>query len=191
MLRKIQIALALSVAWGLNPTAVLAQQAPDSGSDITRLNEITVSSTRAERRVDKVPNTVTVTPAVKIEPEEARDIKDVFRNEVDVSARAVPPLTLTTTLDLDTRDQVGRNRLSLEHRFNDINASRVQRAESRVYWQDAKVNQLAAEDRNTTANRTRDNTYRMKFVGLSTTGKQSERLAQSTPELKNICRHPS
>lgn len=71
MLRKTQIALALSVAWGLNPTAVLAQQAPDSGSDITRLNEITVSSTRTERRVDKVPNTVTVTPAVKIEQDGA------------------------------------------------------------------------------------------------------------------------
>lgn len=168
MLRKIQIALALSVAWGLNPKAVLAQQASGSGSDIARLNEITVSSTRTERRVDKVPNTVTVTPAVKIEPEEARDIKEVFRNDVDVSARAVPPLTLTTTLDLDTRDQVGRDRLSLEHRFNDINASRVQRAESRVYWQDAKVNQLATEDRNTAADRTRDNTYRMKVVGLST-----------------------
>ena len=371
MLRKTQIALALSVAWGLSPTAAMAQQAPDSGSDITRLNEITVSSTRTERRVDKVPNSVTVTPAVKIEQEGARDIKDVFRNEVDVSvraaptrftaagsatgragneginirglegnqvlmvvdgirvpnsfsfgsfatgrgdfldvdgiktvevlrgpastqfgsdglagavsfrtldpsdllkpgqsfggfarsgyatvdhslantlgmagrngqwqglllgsyrqghevdnkgdnsaqnitrttpnpvdynnryllgkailtvdptqqlgvsfetqkrkqntevysARAVPPLTSTSTLDLDARDQVERDRLSLEHRFNDINASWVKRAESRVYWQDAKVNQFATEDRNTAVDRTRDNTYRTKVVGLST-----------------------
>ena len=76
--------------------------------------------------------------------------------------------TCALPIYLDTRDQVGRDRLSLEHRFNDINASRVQRAESRVYWQDAKVNQLATEDRNTAADRTRDNTYRMKVVGLST-----------------------
>ena len=371
MLRKNQIALALSMAWGLNPAAILAQQAPESGSNITRLDEITVSATRTERRVDKVPNTVTIIPAVKIEQEGARDIKDLFRNELDVSvraaparftaagsatgragneginirglegnqvmilvdgvripnsfsfgsfatgrgdflnvdgvkavevlrgpastqfgsdglagavsfstldpsdllqagqsfggfarssyasvdrswantlamaarngqwqglllasyrqgheldnqgankaqnsarttpnpvdsniryllakailaldlsqqlalsfetqkrkqntevysARAVPPLVATSTLDLDTYDQVERERLSLEHRFNDVNSAWVQRAESRVYWQDATVNQLATEDRNTAADRTRNNTYGSKVLGLST-----------------------
>lgn len=370
-MRKTQIALALSMAWGLAPVMASAQQAPDNEGSVARLNEITVSSTRTERRVDKVPNTVTVTPASKIEQDGAHDIKDVFRDELDVSvraaptrftaagaatgragneginirglegnqvlmmvdgirvpnsfsfgsfatgrgdfldvdgiktvevlrgpastqfgsdglagavsfrsldpsdllksgqsvggfarssyatidhswsntlgvagtkgqwqgmllgsfrqgneaenkgdndaqnvnrttpnpvdyknryllgkailainpaqqlgvtfetqkrtqntevysARAVPPLGLTSTLDLDTRDQVDRDRVSVEHRFNDLNASWVQRADTRVYWQDAKVNQFATEDRNTAADRTRDNTYQTKVVGLST-----------------------
>lgn len=84
------------------------------------------------------------------------------------SARAVPPLVSTSTLDLDTNDLVDRDRFSLEHRFNDLNATLVQRAETRVYWQDAKVNQFAVEDRNTAADRTRDNTFQTTVVGLST-----------------------
>ncbi len=371
MLRKTQIALALTIAWGLTPTMAVAQATTGIDPDSTRLSEITVSSTRTERRVDAVPNTVTVTPAAKIEQEGARDIKDVFRNELDVtvraaatrfsaagaatgragneginirglegnqvlmmvdgirvpnsfsfgafatgrgdfldvdgiktvevlrgpastqfgsdglagavsfrtldpadlrkpgeavggfvrssyagvdkswantvgvsgasgawqglllgsfrqghevinkgdneaqnanrtapnpldynnryvlakaafsvdptqqlglswesqrrkqttevySARAVPPLVSTSAVDLDTRDTVDRDRVSLEHRFNDLNAPWVQRAETRVYWQDAKVNQFSLEDRNTAVDRTRDNSYTTKVVGLST-----------------------
>lgn len=371
MLRKTQIALALGMAWGLAPALATAQTAPAAESDVSRLSEITVSSTRTERRVDKVPNTVTVTPAAKIEQDGARDIKDVFRNELDVTVRAaptrftaagaatgragneginirglegnqvlmmvdgirvpnsfsfgsfatgrgdfldvdgiktvevlrgpastqfgsdglagavafrtldpadlrkpgelvggfvrssyagidrswantvgasgasgawqglllgsfrqghevankgdnevqnanrtapnlldytnryvlakaslaldgtqqlgvswesqkrrqntevysgrsVPPLISTSALDLDTKDLVDRDRFSLEHRYTDLNATLVQRAETRVYWQDAKVNQFAVEDRNTAADRTRDNTFQTKVVGLST-----------------------
>lgn len=94
MLRKTQIAMALGLAWGLAPTLALAQATPSVpsavASDVSRLSEITVSSTRTERRVDKVPNTVSVTPAAKIEQDGARDIKDVFRNELDVTVRAAP-----------------------------------------------------------------------------------------------------
>jgi hemoglobin/transferrin/lactoferrin receptor protein len=371
MLSKTKLALALSLAWGIAPSMVLAQQTPDTEDAVTRLNEITVSSTRTERRVDKVPNTVTVIPATKIEQDGARDIKDVFRDELDVtvraaptrftaagaatgragneginirglegnqvlmmtdgirvpnsfsfgsfatgrgdfldvdgiktvevlrgpastqfgsdglagavsfrtldpgdllkpgqsvsgfarssyasidhswsntlgvagthgqwqgmllgnyrqgneagnkgdndlqnvnrttpnpvdydskyllgkafltidptqqigltfetqrrtqdtevySARAVPPLTSTSTLDLDTHDQIDRDRVSLEHRFNNLNAAWVQRAQTRVYWQDAKVTQFATEDRNTAADRTRDNSYSTKVTGFST-----------------------
>ena len=371
MMRKTQIALALGMAWGLAPALATAQTAPAAESDVSRLSEITVSSTRTERRVDKVPNTVTVTPAAKIEQDGARDIKDVFRNELDVTVRAaptrftaagaatgragneginirglegnqvlmmvdgirvpnsfsfgsfatgrgdfldvdgiktvevlrgpastqfgsdglagavafrtldpadlrkpgelvggfvrssyagidrswantvgasgasgawqglllgsfrqghevankgdnevqnanrtapnlldytnryvlakaslaldgtqqlgvswesqkrrqntevysgrsVPPLISTSALDLDTKDLLDRDRFSLEHRYTDLNATLVQRAETRVYWQDAKVNQFAVEDRNTAADRTRDNTFQTKVVGLST-----------------------
>ena len=90
MLRKYQITLALSVAWGFVPTVALAQQAPDSNNPITRLKEITVSATRTERSVDAVPYTVTVISALNIEQGGARDIKDLFRNEIDVSVRAAP-----------------------------------------------------------------------------------------------------
>jgi hemoglobin/transferrin/lactoferrin receptor protein len=84
------------------------------------------------------------------------------------SARAVPPLVRGSTLDLDTRDQIDRDRVSLEHRFNDLNAPFVQRAETRVYWQDAKVNQFADEARNAAADRTRNHTYQTQVIGLST-----------------------
>lgn len=62
MLRKTKIALALSMAWGLAPTFASAQQTPDTEGNVTRLNEITVNSTRTKRSVDKVLNTVTITP---------------------------------------------------------------------------------------------------------------------------------
>ncbi|MFZ6657798.1 TonB-dependent hemoglobin/transferrin/lactoferrin family receptor [Undibacterium sp. TJN19] len=371
MLRKTQIALALGMAWGLNPHAALAQQTPATANDVTQLKEITVTSTRTERSVDRVPNTVTVTSAAKMQQDGARDIKDIFNNEIDVSVRAaptrftaagsatgragneginirglegnqvlmmvdgvrvpnsfsfgafatgrgdfleidgikavevlrgptstqfgsdglagavsfrtldpsdllkpgqsfggfarsgyasidrswastlglagksgqwqglllgsyrkghevenkadndapnitrtkpnpadydnqyvlgkalfaidgtqtlgasvelqkrkqttdvlsgrsVPPLVSTSTLDLDARDQTERNKLSLEHRFKDLNGSWIQRAETQVYWQDAKVRQFSAEDRNTAADRTRDNSYNTKVIGLST-----------------------
>jgi len=370
MLRKTHLALALGMAWGFGSNVAQAQQTPIPASDATQLKEITVSSTRTERRVDTVPNTVTVIPASKIEQDGARDIKDLFRNELDVtvraaptrftaagaatgrtgneginirglegnqvlmmvdgtripaafsfgafatgrgdfleldgiktvevlrgptstqfgsdglagavsfrtldpsdllkagksfggfarssyasvdhswantiglagdtgtwqgmllgsyrrgheienkadndaknvtrttanpvdydnqyllgkaflklsrtqqlgaslelqkrnqdtevySARAVPPLASTSTLDLDTRDKIERNKLTLEHRYRNTNAEWLQNAETSLYWQDAKVSQYSAEDRNTVADRTRDNHYQTKVLGLS------------------------
>lgn len=370
MLRKTQIALALSMAWGLSPIPSLAQEAQPSTDDAIRLKEVTVTSTRTERRVDNVPNTVTVTPQKQIEQDGARDIKDLFKNEVDASvraaptrftaagaatgragveginirglegnqvlmmvdgirvpdsfsfasfstgrgdytdvnglksaevlrgpastqygsdglagavsfrtldpadllkkqqslggfvrsgyasidqswtnalavagrnerwqgmllgsyaqghevgnkgandaqnvdrttpnpvdynnryllgkailtvdaanqlgvtfesqkrkqdtevysARAKPPLAASSTLDLDAHDQIDRDRVSLEHQFSDLNAPWVQRAETRVYWQDAKVRRLSVEDRNTSADRTRDNAYTSSVFGVS------------------------
>lgn len=371
MLRKKKLALALGMVWGTAPTLLLAQTAPPIPVEATRLDEITVSATRSERRVDKVPATVTVIPATQIEQGGARDLKDVFRDELDVSVRAAPtrftaagastgragneginirglegnqvlmlvdgirvpnsfsfgsfatgrgdyldvdgiktvevlrgpastqygsdglagavsfrtldpgdllkagqtvggfvrpsyasvdqswsntlavagsherwqglllgsyrqgheldnqgrnaalnanrtlpnpvdydngyllgkailnidasqqvgftfetqkrrqdtevysaraaaPLSSTSAIDLDTRDHIERERVSLEHRFKDLNAVAIQRAETRLYWQDAKVHQFAAEDRYTAADRTRDNTYRTRVAGFST-----------------------
>lgn len=99
------------------------------------------------------------------------------------SARAVPPLTASSTLDLDTHDQITRERVSLEHRFNDLNHSWLQGAQSRVYWQHAKVQQFAAEDRNTSQDRTRDNRFATRVLGFSTqmesnlTGALNQRLS--------------
>lgn len=371
MLRKKKLALALGMVWGTAPTLLLAQAAPPTPAEATRLDEVTVSATRSERRVDQVPATVTVIPAAQIEQSGARDLKDVFRDELDVSvraaatrftaagaatgragneginirglegnqvlmlvdgirvpnsfsfgsfatgrgdyldvdglktvevlrgpastqygsdglagavsfrtldpsdllkpgqsvggfarasyasvdrswsntlgwastnerwqgmllgsyrqghevanqgsnaalnlnrtepnpvdyrngyllgkavlrldatqqlgfafetqkrrqdtevysARAAAPLSSTSAIDLDTRDHIERQRVSLEHRFNDLNAELIQRAETRLYWQDAKVRQYAVEDRYTAADRTRDNTYRSKVLGFST-----------------------
>ncbi|GAB4042004.1 MAG: TonB-dependent hemoglobin/transferrin/lactoferrin family receptor [Rubrivivax sp.] len=111
------------------------------------------------------------------------------RLETEVfSARTVPPappatLPATAVLDLDARDRVQRSRVSLEHRFDDLNATWVQKAQTRLYAQDADTRQFAAEDRNTAADRTRDSRYREKVVGLSSqfestlTGAVAQRLS--------------
>lgn len=96
------------------------------------------------------------------------------RTETDViSGRAVAPtppaiLPANAVLDLDARDRIQRERVSIEHRYDDLNGIWFQKAESRVYVQDADTRQFAAEDRNTASDRTRDNRYREKVVGLST-----------------------
>ena len=371
MLSKTKIALALAFIWGYTTSAVSAQALPDAQDGLTRLDEVTVSSTRTERRVDNVPNTVTVITAADIEQEGAQNIRDVFRNELDVTVRAAParftaagdatgragnesiairglegnqvlmmvdgiripnsfsfgafstgrgdfldvtgiktaevlrgpastqygsdglagavsfrtpdpgdllksgqsaggfvqsgyagadrswstalgvagrnaqwqglllgsyrqghetsnkggdyaenvtrtapnpldysnpyllgkavltvnsantlgvtaeaqrrnqdtevysarpvsPLGSGSVIDLDTHDQTSRNRFSVEHRFNDINADWFQRAESRLYWQDARVSQLSEEQRDVLPGRTRDNTYQSRVFGFST-----------------------
>ncbi|GAB4058145.1 TonB-dependent hemoglobin/transferrin/lactoferrin family receptor [Uliginosibacterium sediminicola] len=83
------------------------------------------------------------------------------------SARAVPPLAASSTLDLDADDTLTRDRVSLEHRYTNLNADWIQRAESRVYWQDAKAKQYAFEDRNTSADRVRDGHYKQGTVGAA------------------------
>lgn len=101
---------------------------------------------------------------------------EVLRHRQDTevySARALPPvppavLAATATLDLDARDQIDRQRVSLEHRYADLNALHVQQIETRVYAQDAEVNQFSTEDRFTAADRIRDNRYRQKVMGVST-----------------------
>ncbi|MDE2298446.1 MAG: TonB-dependent hemoglobin/transferrin/lactoferrin family receptor [Burkholderiales bacterium] len=85
-LNKTPIALALATLAAATHQSSLAQAAPDEPG----LPAITVTSTRTERRVDAVPNTVTVTPASAIEKAGARDIKDVFRDELDVTVRQQP-----------------------------------------------------------------------------------------------------
>lgn len=95
------------------------------------------------------------------------------RLQTDVfSARTAPPtppavLPATAVLDLDAHDRVQRTRVSLEHRFDDLNGTWLQKAQTRLYAQDADTRQFATEDRNTAADRTRDSRYREKVLGLS------------------------
>jgi hemoglobin/transferrin/lactoferrin receptor protein len=71
------------------------------------------------------------------------------------------------TLDFDTRDLIQRDRISLEHRLTDMNASWIQGAETRVYWQDGRVNQYTEENRFRSPRRTRDNSYRTRLIGIA------------------------
>lgn len=68
-----------------------AASGPAPEAEAPGLPPITVTSTRTERRADDVPNTVTVKSAAEVEASGARDLKDLLRNELDVTVRAAAP----------------------------------------------------------------------------------------------------
>ncbi len=85
------------------------------------------------------------------------------------SARAAGTITaLNQTADLDARDTVTRERVSLQHRYLNTNAPLFQRIETQVYQQRASTQQVSIEDRILSADRTRDNRYQYDTNGLST-----------------------
>jgi hemoglobin/transferrin/lactoferrin receptor protein len=95
MLRKTPVAIALSMAWGLVPLYATAQSTTTAANQTeqptaVQLKEITVTSTRTARRVDNVPTTVTVVTQEDIEEKGAKDIKDMFKEELGVSVRKQP-----------------------------------------------------------------------------------------------------
>ena len=110
MLDKKRAVLAVTMACSIAPLAQSAEQtttkqteqtpskpspkkvieSPDNSSSPTKLAEVTVSSTRTERRTDSVPSTVTVTTAAQMEAQGARDLKDVFNDELDVTVPRGP-----------------------------------------------------------------------------------------------------
>lgn len=84
------------------------------------------------------------------------------------SARALQPFRPLSSLSFSTRDRINRDRVSLEHRLTDSGGSFIQKAETRIYWQDAQINQFATEDRFRARTRTRDNTYQTQVIGAAT-----------------------
>lgn len=95
MLRKTPVAIALSMAWGLAPLYAAAQTTTAATNQTeqptaVQLKEVTVTSTRTARRVDNVPTTVTVVTQADIEEKGAKDIKDMFKEELGVSVRKQP-----------------------------------------------------------------------------------------------------
>ncbi len=88
-----------------------------------------------------------------------------------ISARSPAPLSASSVLDLDADDQNERQKLAFQHRYvaNSATAQNtwLQRAETQVYTQQAKVQQRSFEDRNTAVDRVRDNRYRSQVSGIS------------------------
>lgn len=84
------------------------------------------------------------------------------------SARAQSPYRPFSTTSFSTKDRINRDRVSLDHRYTDLSASLIQKSETRIYWQDAQINQFATEDRYRARQRTRDNTYQTRVMGLAT-----------------------
>lgn len=94
---------------------------------------------------------------------------DHFDRRVDsnvLSAVATPPLAATSTLSLGAHDDIKRDRISIEHRYQKEGAW-LASAQTALYYQTSQTQEYAAEDRNTAADRTRDNTFDNKVVGFS------------------------
>jgi hemoglobin/transferrin/lactoferrin receptor protein len=83
------------------------------------------------------------------------------------SARATPPIPRGGTLDMRAHDRIARDRISIEHRFGDINAYGLQQSLTSLYWQKAQITQSSAEGRAMVADRTRDNSYNQETIGFS------------------------
>lgn len=103
------------------------------------------------------------------ETHRARLTWDHLDRQVDsdvLSAIAKPPLTSTSTVGLKARDDMDRDRVSLDYRYKGgeglISAGYVV-----GYFQTSHTTQYSAEDRNTAADRTRRNTFDNRVYGLS------------------------
>ncbi|HLO96820.1 MAG TPA: TonB-dependent receptor plug domain-containing protein, partial [Burkholderiaceae bacterium] len=101
MLRKTPVALALTAlsaflaahATAIAQTSTMAPTTAPPPSSLpsgepTPLAEITLSATRTERSTEAVPNTVTVYDKGRLRQRDARDLKDLLDQEVDVAVRA-------------------------------------------------------------------------------------------------------
>jgi hemoglobin/transferrin/lactoferrin receptor protein len=84
------------------------------------------------------------------------------------SARAVPSYRPFSTTSFSTKDRIRRERVSLEHRYTDLSAPLIQKSETRIYLQDAQINQFATEERYRAGERTRNNTYQTNVMGFAT-----------------------
>ncbi len=83
-----------------------------------------------------------------------------------ITARAVPPLGSTSVLQLLANDTAERDRITLDHRYEGTGA--IRSADTNIYYQDATTRQFTFEDRNTAADRTRDNTFDNRVWGFGT-----------------------
>lgn len=82
-----------------------------------------------------------------------------------LSAIAVPPLTSTSLLDVTAFDKLRRERFSLDHTYEGDGTLR--RASWAVYHQKSRTRQFTAEDRNTAADRTRNNRFDNRIYGAN------------------------
>ena len=103
---KTAVALAAACACACLANASQAQTEPGAA---TELPELTNTATRADRRVDEVPATVSV---FKPAPG-ARDLRELLKNEVDLAVRAPNPRfgLASTTAGRDSSASWCRSRL--------------------------------------------------------------------------------
>jgi hemoglobin/transferrin/lactoferrin receptor protein len=85
-----------------------------------------------------------------------------------LSAIAKPPLIGSSVLALKTHDTTRRDRIGLDYRYA-AEAGLIQAADVAAYFQTSRTNQFGAEDRNTSADRTRINKFDNRLYGVSAT----------------------
>ncbi|MGH8189328.1 MAG: TonB-dependent receptor, partial [Steroidobacteraceae bacterium] len=86
---------------------------------------------------------------------------DHLDREVDwnvLSAIAKPPLTPTSTLGLIARDEVERNRVTLDYDLT-RDSDALHGVQAAIYYQDSDTRQVSEENRNTAPDRVRDATF--------------------------------
>ena len=84
-----------------------------------------------------------------------------------LSAIAKPPLTSTSTLALTAFDEMKRDRISLDHQFDNAGGA-IDAIRTNIYWQQGHTRQYSSEDRNTAADRIRDARFDNTVRGAST-----------------------
>lgn len=78
---------------------------------------------------------------------------------------ATGPLAGTATLGLQAFDELRRDRFSIDHHYEGDGT--IRRASWTIYHQTSRTRQYAAEDRNTSADRTRDNRFDNRVTGAN------------------------
>jgi hemoglobin/transferrin/lactoferrin receptor protein len=172
--KKLTAAFAASAgAWeGLLMTTVRRGHETKNNGDNASLN-----STRTEPNPTDV-NTDTVMGKVGLKIDATQRLMatlEARRRKVDtdvITARGTSFTTATPTavVSLQAKDRLDRQRFSLEHRYENLNADWLQSLKTTVYVQDSETRQYSIEDRYISADRTRDGNYEEKLIGLSSIG---------------------
>ncbi|RZJ97784.1 MAG: TonB-dependent hemoglobin/transferrin/lactoferrin family receptor [Brevundimonas sp.] len=84
--------------------------------------------------------------------------------DLDMDAEVLSGLS-ATVLQLLAQDETTRDRVSLDWRFDDV--AGLDRGQVAVYWQEAETRQFTFEDRNPAVDRTRDNQFNNRVIGLA------------------------
>ncbi|WAC75039.1 TonB-dependent hemoglobin/transferrin/lactoferrin family receptor [Roseateles sp. SL47] len=94
----------------------------------------------------------------------------------------------TAVIGLTANDKMDRQRVSLEHRYEDLNATWIQQATTHLYVQDSETDQFSYEDRYSATDRTRYTNYKEHLIGLSSqaqTQLQGQRLSYGLDVSRN------
>ena len=83
-----------------------------------------------------------------------------------LSGRAAGPLAAASVIDLDARDTTDRDRIAFDHRYTGAGGF-IDEAQWTLYWQQSETREFTDEDRNTAADRIRDNTFDTQVWGFS------------------------
>ena len=83
-----------------------------------------------------------------------------------LTARAAVVSSPTSVLQLLAHDETARDRVTLDHRYDGTGV--IRSASTNIYYQDSTTRQFTFEDRNTAADRTRDNTFDNRVWGFGT-----------------------